>query len=311
VGCAQRGSFEALKTLKKGESMFARLRLHVSQNVVAYLALFVALGGTGAIAATSACTGGLPCVNSDDIINGQVKTGDLGSGAVTTDKLIKGGVTADKLGKDSVSSVKVADNTLASTDILNGAVTSIDILNGSLTGIDISQSLTGADVADNSLSAADIGAGAVASSEVFDNSLTGNDVNESTLTGVVQGTGKVFAGSGAVPNGGASNLVTVPSIGTFALSCNSTEVRFTPAAGVTSYRSWFDGVTSSGVIPVQAAPETSTSTKAFTIFSGTLAAVVRLRIVRSGALMATLELDVDFLDDAGPCHHSFQVHVTS
>src|SRR3954452_3559625 len=49
------------------------------QNAIALLALFVALGGTGAYAANT--------IMSGDIVDGQVKTADLGTGAVVSSKI--------------------------------------------------------------------------------------------------------------------------------------------------------------------------------------------------------------------------------
>jgi hypothetical protein len=56
-----------------------RITNHVRQNLVAYLALFVALTGTSAYAAGT--------VFSEDIVNGEVKTPDLDAQAVTPSKL--------------------------------------------------------------------------------------------------------------------------------------------------------------------------------------------------------------------------------
>jgi hypothetical protein len=72
---------------------------HVRHNLVAFLALFVALTGSTAYAAGS--------VFSEDIVNGEVKTPDLAAQ----------GVNANKLAPDSVSSTKVLDNSLKGQDI--------------------------------------------------------------------------------------------------------------------------------------------------------------------------------------------------
>jgi hypothetical protein len=90
---------------------------------MATIAMFIALGGTATIAATSVCSGGLPCVNSDDIIDGEVKTEDIGTGQVKT---------AD-IGTGQVRSIDVADDTTAF------ALTGADVLGDSLTGADINE----------------------------------------------------------------------------------------------------------------------------------------------------------------------------
>jgi hypothetical protein len=55
-------------------------------NVMATIAVFLVLGGAAAIGATSICSGNIPCVNSDDIIDSEVKTPDVADGAVTAAK---------------------------------------------------------------------------------------------------------------------------------------------------------------------------------------------------------------------------------
>ena len=65
--------------------MLRRLGRHIRQNAVAWLALFVALGGTGAYAANTIATG--------DIIDNQVLSPD-----VRDDTLAFGGLAAQDLG---------------------------------------------------------------------------------------------------------------------------------------------------------------------------------------------------------------------
>jgi len=78
---------------------FTAIRSHLGRNLIAYLALFVALTGTSAYAANT--------VFSADIVNGEVKTPDLAAAAVAD----------NKLGADAVSSAKVLDNSLKGDDI--------------------------------------------------------------------------------------------------------------------------------------------------------------------------------------------------
>jgi Sulfatase-modifying factor enzyme 1 len=78
-------------------------------TVVAYLALFVALGGTGAYAANT--------IFSADIVDGEVKTPDLAATAVTNNKLASGAVSLGKMASDSVDASKVVDKSLTGADI--------------------------------------------------------------------------------------------------------------------------------------------------------------------------------------------------
>jgi hypothetical protein len=59
--------------------LISTLGRHLRSNIVAYVALFIALGGT------AVAVGG--AIRSGDIVNGQVKTQDLHDGAVTPSKL--------------------------------------------------------------------------------------------------------------------------------------------------------------------------------------------------------------------------------
>lgn len=106
--------------------MLRRLGRHIRQNAVAWLALFVALGGTGAYAANTIATG--------DIIDNQVLSPD-----VRDDTLAFGGLAAQDLGPGSVGSSEVQDSTLGGSDILNGSLTGSDIADNSLGGADINE----------------------------------------------------------------------------------------------------------------------------------------------------------------------------
>jgi hypothetical protein len=93
-------------------------------TVVAYLALFVALGGTSAYAANT--------VFSEDIVDGEVKTPDLADDAVSQPKLRDGAVgrpelgsavvTREKINNGAVDSTKVADNSLTGSDIVESSL---------------------------------------------------------------------------------------------------------------------------------------------------------------------------------------------
>src|SRR3954463_4297809 len=94
--------------------MLSRLGAHFRHNVVAYLALFIALGGTGAYAANT--------ISSEDIVDGQVKTPDLADRNVTNRKLAVG----------SVGTGIVLDNSLQGRDIKDDSLTGADIDESSL-----------------------------------------------------------------------------------------------------------------------------------------------------------------------------------
>ena len=70
-----------------------RIRAPGHATVVAYLALFIALGGTAYAVNT---------VRSEDIVDGQVRNADLAKGAVTSSKIARGAVGARQLAKVTV-----------------------------------------------------------------------------------------------------------------------------------------------------------------------------------------------------------------
>jgi hypothetical protein len=106
--------------------MLHRLFGHIRQNVVAWLALFVALGGTSAYAANTIRTG--------DIVDNEVYTTD-----VRDDTLPFGGLYSPDLAANSVKSSEIATGAVAASEIADGQVFGIDVANGALTDRDISQ----------------------------------------------------------------------------------------------------------------------------------------------------------------------------
>jgi hypothetical protein len=82
--------------------------LHLRRHAIAYLALFLVLGGTS-FAATK-----------------------LGKGSVTNSKLGKGSVSNSKLRRGSVTNSKLAANSVTGGKVKNGALTSADFAKGTL-----------------------------------------------------------------------------------------------------------------------------------------------------------------------------------
>jgi hypothetical protein len=97
---------------------------HARSNIVAYLALFVALGGTSAYAANS--------VFSTDIVDGQVKTPDLAVNAVTSGRILDNTVQWQDLAVDSVTSSRVKDGTIGGYDMVPDTVTGNEVRESSL-----------------------------------------------------------------------------------------------------------------------------------------------------------------------------------
>ncbi len=90
-------------------------------NVVATLALIIAVGGGAAYAANT--------VFSEDIVNNEVKSVDIAPGAVDTSDI------AD----DAVNSHKILPGSVQTSDIGTGQVRSSDVLDNDLTGADVNE----------------------------------------------------------------------------------------------------------------------------------------------------------------------------
>lgn len=103
------------------------MRAHLRSNLIAYLALIVALGGSGAYAAQKV---GKNTVKSKQIKDGQVKTQDIADAAVSAEKLAPGAVPLQLIADGSLSGVKLAD----------GSVTGAKVPNDSLSGTDFAES---------------------------------------------------------------------------------------------------------------------------------------------------------------------------
>jgi hypothetical protein len=160
---------------------------HMRRNVVAYLALFVALGGTSAYAANEWTGANIvdESLTGADMLNGSVASRDVTNGSLT--------------GAD------VLDNAIGSADVTNGSLTGADVFDQTIGGIDVANSsLTGSDIANASLGGDDLVNGAVTSPKVANDSLSGADIDESTLS-MPPTTTATFAGpAGSVPLNGTT-----------------------------------------------------------------------------------------------------------
>jgi hypothetical protein len=91
---------------REGEPVLSRIRSRLSYaNVMATIAVFLALGGGAAYAANT--------VFSTDIVNGQVKTADLANGAATNAKIGANAVNSGKVTPDSLTGADIAEGTLS------------------------------------------------------------------------------------------------------------------------------------------------------------------------------------------------------
>jgi hypothetical protein len=140
--------------------MLRKLRPRLSYaNVIATIALFLALGGGAYAAATAAKNS----VTSRSIKDGQVKRQDLAARAVTNTRIGPNAVSNSKIGPNAVSSDKIADNAVTTTKLADGsvltskigdnAVTQTKLAANSVNGLSNIEdgTVTGADVLENTL----------------------------------------------------------------------------------------------------------------------------------------------------------------
>src|SRR3990172_4553953 len=108
-----------------------------------------------------------PCVNSADIIDGEVKTSDIAAGAVTTGKLKNNAVTGAKVQDGSLTGTDIQDGSVTGTDIQDGSIGSADIQDGTVSGVDIGAGAVGtSNISDGAVTTGKIAPGAVGSAQI-------------------------------------------------------------------------------------------------------------------------------------------------
>ena len=113
-----------------------RIGRHLRSNVVAYVALFAALGGTAVALPgrnnVKSKNLAANAVKSRAIASGAVKNADLATGAVSSTKLAAGAVVANTLGANAVTTDKIADSAVARAKIAQGSINGGKLANGSV-----------------------------------------------------------------------------------------------------------------------------------------------------------------------------------
>jgi hypothetical protein len=94
-------------------------------NVIATLALFLALGGTAYAAGT---------IGSGAIINNSIKSEDIRDGAgVKSVDISNGTIASGDISNGTIASEDILDDTIASGDISNGTIAAADMASGVVT----------------------------------------------------------------------------------------------------------------------------------------------------------------------------------
>jgi hypothetical protein len=156
------------------------LSKHLSfANVIACIALFVALSG----AAYAATTLGKKSVKTQNLANGSVTTLKLRGGSVTNLKLRNGAVTGAKIANATIGSSQLANGAVRSEQLGGGVVTSAKLKNGAVTGEKIGGNAVGANqLGPNSVVTAKIQDGAVSSTKLAPSLLASLVKNVSYVT---------------------------------------------------------------------------------------------------------------------------------
>src|SRR5215218_6018483 len=92
-------------------------------GLAAYLALFLALGGTAYAAVT---------VTGENIVDGSVMSADIGDGEVKYGDIAMNSVHSSKVVDNALQSQDIRDETLESQDIQDGAIGSAEIAAGAV-----------------------------------------------------------------------------------------------------------------------------------------------------------------------------------
>lgn len=194
-------------------------------NVIASMALFVALGGVAAAAGLG---------------KNSVGTQQLKPNAVTAAKIKNGAINSHKLGHNSVVAGKIAGNTIAAGNLQNGSVTSSKLGKNSVTNAAIANGVVGTNkLGNNVVTTAKLADGSVTPAKLSGelSGSTGPLKSGQTLRGVFDlgGTGAVGdLARGAVsyqfPISGNPPAVTVLKKGQISANCAGIGTGSAPAA---------------------------------------------------------------------------------
>lgn len=152
-----------------------QLSKHLSfANVIACIALFVALSGAAYAAKTT-------------LGNKAVKTQNLANGAVTAVKLRGGAVTNLKLRNGAVTGAKVAKATIGSSQLAIGAVRAEQLANGVVTTAKLKNAAVNAEkIAGNAVGSNQLGPNSVVTAKIQDGAVSSTKLASSLLASLVK-----------------------------------------------------------------------------------------------------------------------------
>lgn len=151
------------------------MREHIRSNVIGYVALFCF-----AMAGTAGALPGRNTVNSQDIVDGEVKRPDIAAGAVNSAKVPTDALTGDDIDELTLQGLPVTGP--AGGD-LTGNFPEPQIAAGAVAGPEVAlDSLNSVDIAASGIGSSELASSSVGSSEVASNALGGADIDELDLS---------------------------------------------------------------------------------------------------------------------------------
>jgi hypothetical protein len=215
-----------------------RIARFLGKNVLAVIAIFLALSGTAYagfivnsnsdIAPDTVSGHNPPSGDHSNLIDASVTTQDLASSGVTTGKLANGAVTSLKIANGAVVGFKVSDDAITTSKLADGAVTTSKLADGSVTHAKLSaNSVTGGNVSNNSLTLSDLKG--IDESGTIDFNLTAGGCGKLSLivSGATAGQAAMLTWTGSVPTHvvlGPLKVVSATSIITYACNLGSTHI---------------------------------------------------------------------------------------
>lgn len=148
-------------------------------NVVATIALFLALSGASALAASQLAKNS---VGAKQLKSNAVTAAKIKTGAVTSPKVAAGAIGAAQLANGAVGTSALAPGSVNSSALGNGAVTDGKLADGSVsTAKLLDGSVTGGKLADGTVSSSKLGDGSVTTTKIPDGSITENKLADHYL----------------------------------------------------------------------------------------------------------------------------------
>lgn len=161
-----------------------RLAGHLRRQLIAYMALFVSLGGTAYAVNTVGSADVIDdSLTSADIQNyaascpiptectasGGLRTEDLQPGSVTTSRLAAGAVSRDKIQANAINSPLIENNSVTSNKIPTSAIGNTDLALGAVNSGTIQDgTVQSVDIADGAIGASELGDFTVFSAQLED-----------------------------------------------------------------------------------------------------------------------------------------------